>query len=262
MAVWSSDAKNTVCLLHFDAPSTEINAEGDVSSAILTDSSLYGTECLSMTQENYSAVDYLPRRTSDSTTNKKFGSNSFQFWGGQYSYVRLSGSHLALGREDFTIECWIKPTSLDSTENYYITTQHTLSDWGISPSGVDNTANLMLRIYPGNSGARGWGWMYHGGGEGTYTSWQTLMVASSSPSMNNWYHIALCREQSRFHFYVNGVEEGSGVTRDMQINSSQWKLGSYGSNGFNGYMDEFRILRGEAAFTGNFTPPTAPYELF
>jgi len=262
MAVWSSDAKNTVCLLHFDAPSTTISAEVDVSSAILTDSSLYGTECLAMTQENYSAVDYLPRRTADSTTNKKFGSNSFQFWNGQYSYVRLSGTHLALGREDFTIECWVKPTGTLGAENYYISTAHGLADWGISPSGVDTTGSMMLRIYPNDSGAAGWGWMYSAGGEGTYTSWTNIMTASSSPSVDEWYHLALCREQSRFHFYVNGVEEGNGVTRDIQINSSEWKLGSYGSNGFNGYMDEFRILRGEAAFSGNFTPPTAPYELF
>jgi hypothetical protein len=85
--------------------------------------------------------------------------------------------------------------------------------------------------------------------------------------INTWYHIAVTRSSHEFRGFVDGTQVGSTVIRSA---SSLWIAG-YGmaiggaetSSGtaanFNGYIDDFRITKGVARYTANFTPPAAPF---
>ena len=86
---------------------------------------------------------------------------------------------------------------------------------------------------------------------------------------NTWYHIAVTRSGTTFRSFVNGVVEKtftsiSGAiyfdpTIPYNIGRSAYDPGGYFH--YNGYMDDFRVTRGYARYTTNFTPPTSALPL-
>jgi hypothetical protein len=83
-------------------------------------------------------------------------------------------------------------------------------------------------------------------------------------SAATWHHIAWVRSANRWSIYVNGTERLIAASNpNIPFNSTgAFRVGNYsgtGGYGFNGYLDEFRITKGVARYTANFTPPTAPF---
>ena len=84
-------------------------------------------------------------------------------------------------------------------------------------------------------------------------------------SNNTWYHVAVTRSGSTWRLFLNGTQEDS-VTQSSYItdSGSTTRLGNYGpsataSDGLNGYIEDFRITRGVARYTSNFTAPTSAH---
>jgi hypothetical protein len=92
--------------------------------------------------------------------------------------------------------------------------------------------------------------------------------ATSSPAtvtLNTWHHFALVVHGTAITTYVDGVAGtlGSTVSRGS-IGGANWLLtiGDQQPSGvtpFQGFIDEFRITKGIALYTANFTPPTTPF---
>src|SRR5205823_5101841 len=82
---------------------------------------------------------------------------------------------------------------------------------------------------------------------------------------NTWQHVAVTRNGNRCYLYIAG--KYAGITNDIPGNAfpalaanSQFNLGARIFNGspFDGgvgYVDDFRITKGRAIYSGNFTPP-------
>ena len=89
--------------------------------------------------------------------------------------------------------------------------------------------------------------------------------ASYNFSLNTWYHIAYVRRGSSQYLFVNGMSQPltENTLNDLTANiNGNLIVGRYspGTNHqFDGYIDEFRISKGIARWTSNFTPPDAPY---
>lgn len=87
---------------------------------------------------------------------------------------------------------------------------------------------------------------------GTKTNWNT----------SDWYHIALTWDGTTYRVFVDGVEEISVTSSTATYGSAQqmyigcWTSGDYG---LAGWIDEFRVQKGEAVWTDDFTPPTEEY---
>jgi len=82
---------------------------------------------------------------------------------------------------------------------------------------------------------------------------------------NQWVHIALVRSNGVFSAYVNGVRDTLQVSYTQTISpaSGTLLLGSNGTNGFSGYIDDFRVTVGVARYTGaSFSVPTAAFPNF
>ena len=86
-----------------------------------------------------------------------------------------------------------------------------------------------------------------------------------NPAANTWYHLAIVKNGATgYSVYVDGTEIGATQTdtSPMPDFAAIFKVGmetTAGAHYLNGWLDEFRLSKGVARWTGNFTPPTGPY---
>ena len=98
---------------------------------------------------------------------------------------------------------------------------------------------------------------------------------SQSQLLNSWNHIAFTRTGTTCRAFVNGIQENVGSGLNVSsfpnasftdstniINNSDVLIGYGGAAGteFIGYIYEFRITKGVARYTTNFTPQTSEFE--
>lgn len=148
-----------------------------------------------------------------------------------------TSSTLAPGTGDFTFEYWFYPQKTSRNDNFYL---HSASP------------NQRLEIFWDGSS-----WIY---GE---TSVTRISVSTASLRYRyQWYHVSLVRSGSTVTLYLNGNSVGTYTTA-IDWNSSTFYIqigkDTGGATYMGGYMSDVIYLKGIAARTGNFTPPTSPY---
>ena len=147
-------------------------------------------------------------------------------------YLTVPSGITNMGSGDFTIEAWIK---------FYDTTSCQILD--TRPNST-NGAYLTM------------GWSTTG--LGLYSNTANQLVVSTSLATNVWHHIALVRSGSTTSYYANGINVG-----DTSFNPTYLEgVNRIGGNAFVGEnngavsISNFRIVKGTAVYTSNFTPPT------
>ena len=189
---------------------------------------------------------YLYKGTgTDQTFNNgiKLGNSNAGFgvgFNGAGNYFTIGpSSDFSFGTGDFTIEFWVKKP--DSTQGGFFQISGTAG--GFSSSNLGNT---IAAAWAGPS------WQMYGGGvDANSSGWGSLTA-------NAWYHIAVVKSSNTLKMYVNGT---SVMSRSDTNNYSHTYLGIngyYSSTYTNkGTLSNFRVVKGTAVYTGNFTPPTA-----
>ncbi|MFH0831354.1 MAG: LamG domain-containing protein [archaeon] len=178
------------------------------------------------------------------TAQYKVNSQKFSqaaYFDGSGDYLNLSDSaDWDFGSGDFTIDCWIR---YNNVQTYSL-----LSHWGDSGNRNFEININSATVY----------FYYDNDGNNFQFGW--------SPSTNTWYHVAAVRNGNDFKFFINGIQ--SGVTKNAALinfgaSTANLVVGrSIWDEYFNGWMDELRISKGIARWTGNFEPPklSYPYE--
>lgn len=95
-----------------------------------------------------------------------------------------------------------------------------------------------------------------------YTNDDHLSLAAWNTLANDtWYHFALVRSGTTITGYIDGSSIGTVTNADKGNSANTLYIGGYHTPNFGlaGYTDEIRVLKGKAAYTSNFTPPTAPF---
>jgi hypothetical protein len=92
----------------------------------------------------------------------------------------------------------------------------------------------------------------------------TTLSLTSVFVTNTWYHMAIVRNGNTIYVYKDGTQIGTLDVTGITLFNSVGAVGigsmaTGGGNAINGYMDEIRIIKGRAAWTANFTPPTTRY---
>ena len=149
---------------------------------------------------------------------------------------------LDLGNSDFTIEAFIKPT-------------------GSQGSGFNNlfTKGWELQGYYKSDGAFT---LYSSTSSSSYDIISGQGLSAGSISLNTWQHLAICRSGTTWKIFVDGVQ-GYSATHSGTIggNTSGFAIGDFSPNAgqyeFQGYISNFRVIKGTALYTSNFTAPTS-----
>jgi hypothetical protein len=204
-----------------------LHGNGTNGSTTITDSSL--------TPKTVTAVG----NAQISTAQSKFGGASIAFDGTGDSLTTPNNSAYKFGTSDFTVECWINTT--DITFNLIGLTDNAAGNWAIVIFNSD--------FY----------W------QTAYGVTNLISAVTCSSILNGaWNHIAITRSGSSLRLFFNGVLQGaSPYTDNTNYNGTGLlKVGSGANGDLNGYIDDLRITKGVARYTGNFTPPTAPFPDF
>ena len=90
----------------------------------------------------------------------------------------------------------------------------------------------------------------------------TDVNGSTTLSINTWYHVAVTRSGSTVRLFLNGNIENSNASDSFNNTTNNLIIGSVWGTAadgrMNGYISNFRIVKGTALYTAAFTPSTSP----
>lgn len=160
------------------------------------------------------------------------------YFNGSSALRFTANSSFEFGVGEYTVEMWYNPSADYSGANNGYLFDH-----------ADNQTRVQLwqnRVK----------YFYNTGGSGTELSGST----NAGIAMSTWHHLAIVRNSSNLiTMYINGVSVAS-VTSSVYESQQDFTIGQAGNgtSKFTGYISNFRLVKGVAVYTGNFTPPLAP----
>jgi len=168
-----------------------------------------------------------------------FGDRWSNFFDGAGDFLTTASStSFGFGTGEFTFECWVFPTS--NPANGPGTLLDLRSGALAEGFAVRLFSDLKVGAYIGPA--------------------NTFVYSTGTVTLNTWTHIAVVRSGTTLTFFINGAASGTAtVSNDL---GSTWaaRIGSNYTAGFDyfGYLSNYRIVKGTALYTANFTPSTTP----
>lgn len=166
-----------------------------------------------------------------STAQVKFAGTKSIYGDGSGDYVSMSIE--PIGTDDFTIEAWIYPTNLGT----YAT--------AISGATIGGGKGAVFGVdlwFVGNNSSN-----------------QLFSSAANKIVVDQWQHIAITRQGTSLKLFYNGTQFDSG-TNSTDLDQTTYVLFARYTDGsyleYTGYIQDFRITKGLARYTANFTPST------
>lgn len=167
------------------------------------------------------------------------GGNSYNFTSSVNSYIQVPASaDWAMGTGDFTVEWFSNQTTLTQFQRIFTVGDYPAIDFGVSiESGT---------------------FYFWSGGDADFD-----YSSASTATINTWYHFAVVRQSGILSVYRNGTLRGTTVANTDNINDTVTPLvvgntNTYATNSaLVGALTNFRLVKGLAVYTGNFTVPTS-----
>lgn len=174
-----------------------------------------------------------------STAQSKFGGTAASFPASTDKLTATAAaSNFAFGTGDFTIEAWV----------YVIGTA--AGNQIIYDSRGSSTFPPLIYLNPAATSL-------------IYAISSTTVITASVSVIGGWHHVAVARSGTSTKLFLDGTQVGSTYTDTTAYNSTsgQQYIGNTaaGTGKLNGYIDEFRITKGVARYTANFTSPSAAF---
>ena len=175
-----------------------------------------------------------------STSVKKFGTGSLAFDGDGDWLKAPNSPNFDMGSGNFTIEGWF---------------------YQLGTGG-----QICAKYEAGNQAS--WAIGFDGSNWDVYTYYSTssnlaIYTGVAGPTLNTWNHFALERNGANIEFYLNGSRVAQVAAQTMRTTTSAVAVGNLGqgySSFFNGYIDDLRITKGYARYSGTtYTVPTQAF---
>jgi hypothetical protein len=158
---------------------------------------------------------------------------------GTSDYIRIPHFNLLnLSATPFTIECWINASYTNYSKYYAIFNKRSTTN--IPYQGYIQQSSGKLSFYNG-------------------TEYASDYVVPA----NTWVHTAWVYNGTTLFIYANGVRSLSANLTISDDSTIPFRIGTTNETGeyFPGCISNFRLVRGTALYTSNFTPPTAPLSI-
>ena len=155
---------------------------------------------------------------------------------GTGDYLSLAQtSDCSFGTDDYTVECWIKPTSV---------------------SGA-------LEIVFNTGGSNNNTFFFHYADDQISVGNQSVYIVNASTVIDNdkWYHIAACRSGSTLRLFKNGQLVGYDTDNTNWLSGGEVRIGANSGGGqtVNGRISNLRVIKGQALYTdAGFSAPHDP----
>ena len=104
-----------------------------------------------------------------------------------------------------------------------------------------------------------WLFITSGGTLAYYVNGATRISGAGGITPGSWHHVAVSRSGTSTKMFVNGSQIGSTWTDNTDYIQSPLTIGARYTGAiefFNGYVDDVRIIKGTAIYTGAFVAPT------
>jgi hypothetical protein len=196
-----------------------------------------------VTDSSPNALTFTTPPGSFNTTTKKFGNASYSVDSLQGLATTTRGIPSLVG-VNWTVEAWVYRLSGDATYACVV-----------SLNGAADNSEFAGGLHLGVN-ANGSGYCNDGGSAAASSS------AGAVP-VGQWVHIAAVRSGGTTTLYFNGVADGT-TSQEVVAGPYFANVGAVPGAPYSAFssdilIDELRIIKGYAAYTANFTPPTAPY---
>lgn len=174
------------------------------------------------------------------TAEKKFGSGSGLFDGAGDYLSASDHTDWNLGASSWSIDFWVYITDL-SASSYIFRQQTDASNY--FQCFIHSTGYISMGVWEG--------------------VWTFLAESTAEDIVaNTWYHIAIINNGTNVKIYKNGtVTTGTAtISTGVPNLTGNFFIGSDATSGnLKGYIDEFRVGKGVARWTANFTSPISAY---
>jgi len=184
------------------------------------------------------------------TAQSQFGGASGLFDGNGDYLSTPDSADWAFGSGDFTIDFWVRFSSLTNEQMFASQVVDGNNFWWVykSSNADGNKLWMDFRI-------------------GSVTKGRYIMTNAWNCAINTWYHLAFVRYGAIGLIFIDGVsqtltESTAFGTKDVGNVAALLEIGRYNLGAADylyGWLDEFRVSKGVARWTSNFTPPTSPY---
>ena len=152
----------------------------------------------------------------------------------RYIEYPTSENHSISSAQNFTLECWVNARTLTANN--------------IVSVGSENGFNLFIENNCVKFGTKN----------------NTLITSTyNNISANQWYHIAVVRQNGYLSLYVNGqnpIPPGAPVHQVVYDNTyfeaGPLKIGAGPKGRHDGFISDLRLTKNESIYYGDFTPPS------
>jgi len=182
---------------------------------------------------------------------------------------KFGGLSLSFPTETNTISC----VQMNPTSNVFgfLTSNFTIDFWMYPlPTGY-TVRHIMGNALLNENIPYMWRMTFNANRVGFFgTSCTGNLVSTTQISTSTWTHVAIVRSGTTFTLFIDGVLDTTATITGPIDNGGNQKLiigrscaqemTSEGfADGFYGFMDELRVVKGVAVYTTAFTPQTVPY---
>ena len=189
-----------------------------------------------------------------STDQSKFGGKSLKLDGNSDFVTYANSADFQFGADDFTIEAYVyqeNAAGSDPADRHPIVSRADAQDersfhFGIVSSGGQQRLQFSFT----SDGSQATQYEFYG-----------------DVTVDNFHLVAVVRSGVDMLGFVNGTLLSSSVvgatsrigSASIHVGTSDLEIGHRGLSNqfFDGFIDEVRIVKGTAVYTGNFTPPGA-----
>ena len=179
-------------------------------------------------------------------------------WGVSSVYLDGNGDYLSVAHDnalnliagDWTIEAWVYVAALPASATMEI----------VNKDGVAGTSYSQYSFFITSAGKLS---TFLGNGNGVSPT-GTTYTGTTTITTGTWHHVALVKSGSTCLGFLDGNQEWSAASATMYDGSKALRIGYQSgqpsTSYFNGYIDDIRITKGVARYTGTFTPPAAAFD--